>query len=323
MTGPVGARSEDHRAGPPGEVAISICVCTFRRPAGLLRLLRSLRSLDPATPAHEIIVVDNEAERTAAPTIAQARAEGLDVQYLVEPLRGIARARNRSLQPARGEYVAFIDDDEEADPKWLVEMWREVVQRGADGGIGPVIPRFSSGTPEWAIAGRFFERPRWPTGTVLRATLARTGNALLRREALMSRPGPFDERYDFTGGEDTDLFVRLVSGGCRLIAVDSALVYEHLTPTRTTASWLLRRRFLGALGTERLLKRNRGSVPARSWRGARSLGVALWWGSVGMLSFPVARIYAIDRLSVAARQLGLVASLCGISYRPYLNDSWR
>ena len=56
---------------------------------------------------------------------------------------------------------------------------------------------------------------------------------------------------------------------------------------------------------------------------ARSLMRALWWGGVGMLSFPVAHIYAMQRLSMAAAQLGVVASHCGLSYRPYQSDSWR
>jgi hypothetical protein len=46
--------------------------------------------LDPASPSYEIIVVDNDAERSGEPAIREARAEGITLQYLVEPQRGIA-----------------------------------------------------------------------------------------------------------------------------------------------------------------------------------------------------------------------------------------
>ncbi len=303
-------------------IEISVCVCTFRRPERLLHLLRSLHRQTPTTPPFEVFVVDNDASRSAEPAVRQARAEGLDVHYAVEPRRGIAAARNRSVAPARGEYVAFIDDDEEADPQWLVQLWSAVRRYGADGSIGPVIPRFLDGTPRWLVDGKFFERPRFPTGTVLAAKLTRTGNALVRRQLLMSLPGPFDEMYDLTGGEDTDLFVRLVARGARFIAVDSAIVYEHLSPARTTVRWLLRRRFLAGLGGARA---DYAHTPPRErhWQGLRHLALACKWGALGMLALPTFRIYAVDRLLLAARMLGRCAFCNGFSYRPYLKDSFR
>ena len=66
------------------------------------------------------------------------------MQYTVEPVRGIARARNRSLELATGEYIAFIDDDEEAAPDGSV-LWQEVVRCGAEGGVGPVLPSVPGG----------------------------------------------------------------------------------------------------------------------------------------------------------------------------------
>jgi succinoglycan biosynthesis protein ExoM len=303
-------------------IEISVCICTFQRPDRLLQLLRSLQRLDPATPPYEIIVVDNDANRTAEPVVCQARAEGVDVHYAVEPRRGIPMARNRSVAPARGQYVAFIDDDEEADPQWLVQLWSEVRRYGADGGIGPVLPRFRDGTPRWLIEGRFFERPRFPTGTVLPAKLTRTANALVRRLPLMALAGPFDEQYDFTGGSDTDLFVRLIDGGSRFIAVDSAIVYEHLLPARTTIRWLLQRRFLAGLGGARVDYAG-ASARMRRWQGVRHFGLACKWAALGLLALPLFRIYGVDRLLLATRMLGRCAFFNGLSYRPYLKDSWR
>ena len=304
-------------------IEVSICICTFRRPAGLARLLQSLRSLDPASPPHEVIVVDNHADASAQPVVEAARLEGMQVKYTIEPARGIARARNRSLELATGEYVAFIDDDEEATPRWLLELWGEVVRSGAEGGIGPVLPKFSVGAPGWLVEGGFFERGRLPTGTPLKAEQTRMGNSLVARRPLIAQPGPFDERFNFTGGEDGDVFARLIGAGCRFVAVDSAIVFEHLTPRRTTMRWLLRRRVRTAIHQSRLAA---AAAPQQSGRlrSAVSFARALREGLLGLLLFPVARASGLRRLLFSARHIGHVMFLNGLSCRPYyLEDSWR
>jgi glycosyltransferase involved in cell wall biosynthesis len=281
-----------------------------------------LRDLSPASPRHELIVVDNDPAASGLPAVEAARLDGLQLEYAVEPARGLARVRNRSLQLATGEYVAFIDDDEEADPRWLLELWREVARSGADGGIGPVVPRFGDGAANWLADAGFFERARFPTGTRLPGELTRIGNSLIARRALTAQPGPFDERFDFTGGEDGDVFARLIDAGCHFIAVDSALVYEHLTPRRTTMRWLLKRRVRTGIDQSRLTA---VGPPAR-WRRLRSAGSlarALKYGLAGLLLFPVARVAGFRRLLLAARHIGHAMFLNGLTCRPYLEDSWR
>jgi succinoglycan biosynthesis protein ExoM len=302
-------------------VVVSVCVCTFRRPAALARLLRSLGRLDPATPRHEIIVVDNDPGRGAERIVEEARPEGVRVQYLVEPVRGLARVRNRAVRAASGDYVAFIDDDEEADPAWLVELWRGTIRHGADGAIGHVASGYNAATPGWLIQGRFFERRRIPTGTPLDASLTRTGNALVVRERLSALAGPFDVAFDYTGSEDTDLFRRLIAGGARFVAVESAVVVEHLTPARTTARWLLRRRFWIAMGDARF--ENDDDPVAAPWlQGLGYFGRALGWGFTGAVMFPFSRIAGMSRLQTGARLLGRAAFHFGFTCRPYLGDSW-
>jgi succinoglycan biosynthesis protein ExoM len=303
-------------------IQVSVCICTFRRPVGLERLLRSLRHLDPASPSHEIIVVDNDAAATAEPVVTHARENGLDVLYIAEPKQGIARARNRSIEAARGEYVAFIDDDEEADPRWLRCLWEEVVHRGATAGVGPVLPQFSERAPRWLIDSGVFERRRLATGTVLHATDTRAGNALIERRALEALSGPFDQRFDFTGGEDGEFFARLIDSGARVVAVDNAIVYEHLTSRRTTLRWLWQRRLRTSIDAARLLDRG---TPA-NWRRLRSLrwlARALVCASASVISFPISRNDGFYFMLVAAERLAQFMYLNGLSVRPYRRNSWR
>ena len=113
----------------------------------------------------------------------------------------------------------FIDDDEVPSPEWLKHLAACQQAYGADVVSGPVIPHFMSEVPQWITAGRFFERPRYATGTVLPE--ARTGNVLIRME-VFHRIGLFDDRFALTGGEDMDFFVRLYESGGLIFWADEA-----------------------------------------------------------------------------------------------------
>jgi len=86
--------------------------------------------------------------------------------------------------------------------------------------------------------------------------------------------------------------------------------------------WLLQRRFLAGLGEARIYYAG-ASARVRRWHCMRHFGLACKWGALGILTLPAYRIYAVDRLLLAARMLGRCACFTGFPYRPYLKDSWR
>ncbi len=206
---------------------ISICICTFQRSVGISSLLRSLRSLDPATPSREVIVIDNDAERSAEPIVRQANADALEVIYDVEPVRSIALARTRSVRYSQGEWIAFIDDDEGADPRWLLELWTFAHASHVNGVFGFVGRRFETAIPEWIRAA--YPAQERTIGALLRWGQTGTGNALVRRSALFALGELFNPAYGLTGGEDSDIFYRMEKRGAVFMAVRSAVVYESVT----------------------------------------------------------------------------------------------
>ena len=94
-------------------------VCTRKRPAQLDQCLASLAALD--YPDYDVIVVDND------PSDEHSRELALrwGVLYLIEPHRGLSRARNCGARASSSEIVAFIDDDAVAEPDWLSVLARE------------------------------------------------------------------------------------------------------------------------------------------------------------------------------------------------------
>src|SRR5262245_23547681 len=94
---------------------ISVCICTYRRPELLGRLLRELAMQETGGLfTYSVIVVDNDRAETARPVVAAAIIESFPVPitYCVEPRQSIARARNRAVATATADFIAFIDDDE-------------------------------------------------------------------------------------------------------------------------------------------------------------------------------------------------------------------
>lgn len=101
----------------------SVVVCTRDRPDDLLRCLTSLAEQDH--PDFAVWVVDNSTGNDRVREVAASLSGDLDIRYLVEPRPGLSRARNAALaDDLAGDIVAWLDDDEVADPMWLTEMVR-------------------------------------------------------------------------------------------------------------------------------------------------------------------------------------------------------
>src|SRR5580704_8315703 len=98
----------------PDHPHISVCICTYKRPQLLLRTLERLQGQETGGRfSYSIVVVDNDSSQSAQPAVASfASRPSIPVQYCTEPRQNIALARNKALENAAGDYVAFIDDDE-------------------------------------------------------------------------------------------------------------------------------------------------------------------------------------------------------------------
>lgn len=226
---------------------VAICVVTYRRPEELARLLIALGRLqfDPATVLDlEIIIVDNDALRSAEAACASSRARvRWPIHYEVEPRRGIALARNRAVQCVRlrADFIAFIDDDEAPEANWLDALLYVQSTYDADVVAGPVLPKLEAPAPRWVTRGAFFDRPRYLTGH--RLSHAATNNVLIRASLFADERFPFDERLALRGGEDTHFFLRKTLAGHTIVWANEAVVHEWVPRGRMSARWLLRRSY--------------------------------------------------------------------------------
>lgn len=224
---------------------ITVCICTFRRPIYLKRLLEKLQQQSTGDAfTFSVVVCDNDASQSAAP-IVSAAGEGaaIGVKYCSEPRKNIALARNKALEQAHGDFVAFIDDDEFPAAFWLQSLFSACNKYSADGVLGPVRPHFEVPPPTWIVKGRFCQRAEHETGRRMPWKECRTGNLLFRRGILSRTAQPF--RADFgTGGEDNDFFMRLMQQGFIFIWCNEAIVHETVPPCRFTRGYMIKRALL-------------------------------------------------------------------------------
>ncbi len=230
----------------PDSPKIDICIVTYRRPDMLKRLLRSLEHLTfenyPMADVR-VVLVNNCPEDSSFAELADAfQSYRWPLVFFVEPERGISQARNTAIRQARPEadFIAILDDDEEATPPWLDELLFVQAHYAADVVSGPVLPVFPSDAPEWAIGG-FYDRPRYATGTDLPSFS--TCNVLLCKPFLDQFPEPFDLLLSLNGGSDHLLSLRLKRAGAKMVWADRAILREYHPPGRLRVAWVLARAF--------------------------------------------------------------------------------
>ncbi|HYI93653.1 MAG TPA: glycosyltransferase [Bryobacteraceae bacterium] len=223
---------------------ISVCVCTYKRPDLLARLLNCLATQETQDLFnYSAVIVDNDQSRSAQPVVSRFAAESdIPVTYIVEPQQNIALARNRAVANAQGDFIAFIDDDEFPIAVWLLTLFQICTDRGVDGVLGPVMPHFDEEPPRWVINGKFHERATYPTGLVIDWRKGRTGNVLLRRLVFEGSIQPF--KPEFRTGEDQEFFHRAIDKGFVFIWCNEAVAYEVVPPIRWRRSFMLRRALL-------------------------------------------------------------------------------
>jgi glycosyltransferase involved in cell wall biosynthesis len=292
----------------------SVCIATHKRPDGLERLLTSLTQQTGAPP-FEVVVVDNDVGRSAEP-VARSFTDSLRLTYLVEPLRGLARVRNRAVAGSNGDFLAFIDDDEWATPHWLAELDARATERNADVVVGSVTVLFDKEVPEHVRSCSLFQRNNVADGEPVPWKFTHTSNAYVRRSALPDQSSPFSLKFDLTGGEDVELFARMIAGGASVIAASRAEVFEHRALRRANMFWLLRRSMRnGNNSVEIEWSRLSGARRLRLGLGAGYRSISE--GVIGLRAWRRDRAAATMHFINMAERLGRITGLLGIRVQEY------
>jgi glycosyltransferase involved in cell wall biosynthesis len=293
--------SGDRSPSPP---TLSIAICTKDRAKRLSRLLNSLQQVRTTSRFRwlEILVVDNASVDSAT---REAATGSDDVRYVFEPRPGLDFARNAALRHARGELLAFLDDDVVVDRDWLQGLfaaWEGCPDAG--GFTGLVLPYKLDTEAQVQFErrggfGRGFEPKRFHSASAdnplhpVGAGIVGAGCNMAFDRSLLQLIGGFDEALDtgapLPGGGDLDIFYRVLRSG-RAMAYEPryAVYHEH----RETLPQLRRQYWTWGLGFMAFLTKSRRSDVALK---SKQNAIIRWW--------------LLDKLGA------LVAAACRLHYR--------
>jgi glycosyltransferase involved in cell wall biosynthesis len=216
----------------------TIVVCTRERPEGLRACLESL--LAQEYPDFSILVVDNAPTTDRSESVVEQLSSKV-IRYVVEPRKGLSWARNRALETVEDEFVAWIDDDETADPHWLAELARGFSEHPEADAVGGVMVPGELETPAqvWFEQYGGFNKHRGFTPAVFSPDTAHqqsplyplppfgTGGNMAFRLGALERIGGFDVALgagsSCMGAEDTLVFTELLYAGGTVVYQPTAL----------------------------------------------------------------------------------------------------
>lgn len=242
---------------------LTLIICTYNRAHSLAETLQSLEGLDVEGLRGEIILVDNNSsDGTRAAIEAFLPRAPLTARYLFEPQQGLSHARNAGVDAAMGDLIVFSDDDVLFDRRWLREIAAAFAQEDAAAIGGKILPKWPAPPPNWLgpelhsflslldHGDRPFvmtEPALWGANLAFRREVFRT----VRFHGALGRIG--DKLYN---GEDSDLLLRLMARGERVLYWPRAIVHHNIPQQRLTKAYFRKWHWdAGSMAAQRMPRR--------------------------------------------------------------------
>jgi glycosyltransferase involved in cell wall biosynthesis len=212
---------------------ISVIIVTYNRPKEVKEAVDSL--VNQSVRPFEIIIIDD----ASSPPL-RMKVDGSEMKLIrFDKEIGLSRARNYGIDVARGEYVAFIDDDCIASKHWIEEI-QKGIRAGGDILGGPLRPRFRTKPPKWwneKILGYFVgvgnseKRDIWGANMVFRKEVF--------RKIGVFNPSIGRQKGKLLAGEDSYLIAK-GKENCKILFMANAEVFHLVRSERLTLSYIIR-----------------------------------------------------------------------------------
>jgi glucosyl-dolichyl phosphate glucuronosyltransferase len=232
-------------------IKISAIICTHNRADYLPKAIQSLIEQTLNSSLYEILIVDNCSTDDTKKIATEKIADVANLRYIYEPILGVAQARNTGWQNAKGEYIAYLDDDAIAVPQWLekiLEVFATVQPKPACVG-GKVNPIWEAAVPDWI--------PEHLLGLYAIVDYGETPTFLKRNQFFVATNSAFpkqilEETVNFSNGlgrkgkkllsmEENLIQDELRKQGYGLYYHPEIAIQHHIHASRLTQDWLLNR----------------------------------------------------------------------------------
>ena len=294
---------------------VSVVVCTLNRAASLQRALDSLCVQTAPSDRFEVLVVDNGSTDETPKVVAELAARCPSVRGVHEPRTGLSHARNRGIEEARGEVVAFLDDDATADPGWVESLAGAFADPRVGAAGGKVVLEFPDRRPAWLpprLEGFYSGLDLGDEPMTFPDRLGPYGANMAVRRSTLATTGGFSPALGRRGrnlisNEEVELFERVRRSGALIRYEPAAWVRHHIEPERVSRRYLLRRAY--AQGRSRAIAQDQHDPARGSARWLRMAGGTAW---AALRDGPLAMVRA---LRVADRQVELMSEACRTATR--------
>lgn len=244
------------------QLKISAVLCSYNRARFIIKAVDSIFNQDFDKSLYEVVVVDNNSADNVLEVLAQYKSEHPDYnfRYYTEPNQGVAYTRTRCAKEAKGEIVAYLDDDSIAEPGWLsyiVDFFDQHAEVYSTG--GKITPYFLTGIPDWyskyffGLVGNFNQGPK-----VKRLTGERypCGANMAFRKKVFDEIGYFNHALGRSGTgllatEEKDIYKRILAAGHQVYYLPYVSVLHAVEANKFDRQYV-KRHSRGIGGGERL-----------------------------------------------------------------------
>ncbi len=234
-------------------IFISVAICSHRRADRLDAALASLERQSYLGADVEVLIIENDSDSTPeVKSVFEKHRASLNLKHVLESSIGLSHARNTALRVARGSYVAYLDDDSEADCDWLAALVQECRTTEPAFCGGPIYPLYRSAKPGWfldryATAYLYGEFPRW----LCKGEWFSGSNFTVDRR-LCLQLGGFRTDLGMTGktiayGEETELLMRAwnCNPNLRIRYAPQVSIHHEVRPEKMFLRWRFKAAWAG------------------------------------------------------------------------------
>lgn len=281
-------------------------------------LTQTLASLDAMTipdgVSVELLVADDDPDGGAAKRIAEGPVTRLPLRCIPVGARNISEARNTCLREARGDLLAFVDDDEWVAPDWLERMLACKREHGATCVFGPVYPQYPEETPGWIRSADPLHVDWGRRGKIV--TTGRSGNTLFDIAFVIGHALRFNPEFGVTGGEDTAFFAAVHEAGGKLVVTDDAAIYEHVPVHRIEMGHIRTRALRSGQSWARTVLGDDAGIARRTVFAADAFLKMLVAYALAGLAWPVSRATSLRMAMKAWMNRGKLREVAGQPFVP-------
>ena len=227
---------------------LSIIISTYNNSASLIRTLASVVLQDADNRLWECVVVNNASTDDTAKcfeAFAKQHAE-VNLRMVDEPRKGLSYGRNCGIAAAKGQFVAFIDDDETIDKGFVSAYIDLFYNHSAFAAAGTLKVCYETARPKWMshYTEKMIANPvdlGNKITTITRTIVPAGGNMAFNKE-VFNIYGYFDTNLGrqgetLLGGEENEFFDRIRNLGERIFYTPKAVAYHHISDRKLTAEY--------------------------------------------------------------------------------------